>query len=258
MQKKSEFDLSLHFHPQSSWPLSLPAVAIGPYLIAGFEGDDDGPVHIHPLHDTNANTDIFVEIYGSLSMPEVARLLSAPNFHQVLSESDLLKAFGFHPTPDLRQIFKIVTQLPFKFQSWLSQKKVGAQELAPLLNLNSTQRIFVAEEILAANDSKSEAMVRLELLSDLILMEISPSELTQVSLLELKRRRYPQTFERDQRVSQLNLAWPKTVRGQFARRGDKGGFDIHFFAGTPVELMKTAQTLIKVAEEWNTNLEKNS
>lgn len=258
MKKKSDFDLSLNFHPLSPWPSALPVVGLGPYLIAGFNLAHDHEGYSHPLETPEKNSQVFLELYPQLSLPEIARLLARPDFSKIFSTSTLLKFYNLHLSNDLVQVCDIVGALSLEYQNWLSTKKVGYHELLPLIDLQKDQISFIFSMLLKAQDSKSEAMQKLEIISDLLQMKHSIESLQNLNLTELRQQRFPNTAQRDQKLTQAELSWSKSVRSQFTRRGDKGGFDIHFFAGTPVELTKTAQNLLKVAEEWNSNLEKNS
>jgi len=68
---------------------------------------------------------------------------------------------------------------------------------------------------------------------------------------ELTQKRFPVTTTRDESLKSSELPWLSQIKTQFKRRGDKAGFEVQFFAGTPAELTKLAQNLTKVAESWN-------
>ena len=258
MKLKSEFDLSLDFQPLRAWPSCLPGVALGSYLVAGFQLPDQHPVIAHPLHSSGENTDLFLTLYPDLQLVELVRLSQKPTLTSVLDLGRLLENFGWQDSDDTRRGLTTLASTPLEFQNWVTQKKLGYHEWLGLADLSQAQRDFVTGEILRHNDNKNESTQRLEWLSDLLQMGREESELQGVKLSELCKLRFPQTTARDESLSQAPLSWPKTIRRTFSRRGDKGGFDIHFFAGTPIELTKTAQHLMKVAEEWTSNLDKNS
>ncbi len=65
------------------------------------------------------------------------------------------------------------------------------------------------------------------------------------------QKRFPITSLRDKSMETSRLPWLSQIKTEFKRRGDKAGFDVQFFAGTPAELNKLAQNLSKVAREWN-------
>lgn len=258
MKKKSEFDLTLDFQPQAKWPISLPAVALGTHLLTGFQHGSNHPVHQHSVKDLETHTDLFYDLYPSLGLCEIARLLTNPLFPELFSEESLLEKYGLHPSPDFKAVCKLLIQAPSHFQNWVENKKPGYHELIPLLGLNHEQQVFIMSQVVNSVDSKSSGAYRIEFLSDLLQIGLTMDSLLGLSLEELKQKRYPNTTNRDQKLSQISFHWPKAVRSRFSRQGDKGGFDIQFFAGTPLELTKTAQHLMKVAEEWNSNLDKNS
>lgn len=258
MKKKSDFDFSLDFKPHAKWPLSLPAIAIGNFLIAGFATPDDHPVHVHTLGTTSKNSELFVEVYAQLSLPEIARLTKIPAAAEAFDLDLILKGQHLHPSDDLKNVLRVLASTPTEFQQWVATKKPGYHELLPLIDLSAEEVKFVADQIAEAQDSKTEGVQKIEFLSDLLQMEHKPENLEGLSLSEVRRIRYPITTERDEALSTAELHWPKSIRSQFSRRGDKGGFDIQFFAGTPLELTKTAQHLMKVAEQWNLSLDKNS
>ncbi|MFN8791532.1 MAG: hypothetical protein ACK5Y2_08785 [Bdellovibrionales bacterium] len=258
MKLKSEFDLSLDFQPLRPWPSCLPGVALGRYLVAGFGLSDQHPVVEHALRSTLENTDLFLTLYPDLQLVELLRLFQKPSLNSVLDLGRLLENFGWQDSDDARRGLAVLATTSLEFQTWATQKKLGYHEWLGLADLSQDQREFVTGEILLHQDNKNEGAQRLEWLSDLLQMGHEKARLQGLKLSDLRKLRFPESTSRDENLAQAPFSWPKSIRRTFNRRGDKGGFDIHFFAGTPIELTKTAQHLMKVAQEWTSNLDKNS
>lgn len=250
MKLKSNFLTGLDFKPLGLWPDTVPALALGNQLLCGFQLDSNHPVFEHADQGFSNNASLLKTLYPSLTLPELARLTKSATFQNYFEVTSLLKTFGLHSSPELLEILELLTQTSDEFQNFVSQKKFGAQELIPLTTLNSEQVQFVTMELLKADESKQDSVKRLELLSDLI--QMGQNDLANLNLKALHEKRYPVTTTRDQSLEATQLPWPSQVRSQFKRRGDKAGFEVNFFAGTPAELSKLAQNLTKVAEAWNT------
>ncbi len=251
MKLKSNFLLGLNFKPLSIWPDTVPALSLGNELLCGFNLNSDHPVfeHAHTNPDTSLN--LLKSIYPQLTLPELARLIHSTAFSQFFRLESLLKTYQFHTNPELLEIMALLIQMSDELQDMVSFKKIGAQELTPLLDLDLESRTFVVAEILNANESKQESVKRLELLSDLLLMKNSAESLSGLKLSELVQKRFPVTTGRDQVLGSSALPWLSQIKTQFKRQGDKAGFEVKFFAGTPAELSKLAQNLTRVAQEWN-------
>ena len=252
MKLKSNFLTGLDFKPLDLWPDTVPALALGNQLLCGFQLDSNHPVFEHADQGFAQNVALLKTLYSSLTLPELARLIKSATFQNYFEATSLLKTYGFHSSPELLEILELLTSTTDEFQNFVSSKKFGAQELIPLTSLNSEQVQFVTKELRTADESKQDSVKRLELLSDLIQMGQDLTSLTRLSLKALHEKRYPVTTTRDQSLEAATLPWPSQVRSQFKRRGDKAGFEVNFFAGTPAELSKLAQNLTKVAEAWNT------
>lgn len=251
MKLKSNFSLGLNFKPQITWPDTVPALSLSSQLLCGFDLNSDHPVFEHAHTSFETSLKLLKSIYPQLTLPELARLVHSSAFNQFFQIESLLKTYQFHANPELIEIMAMLVQTTREFQDMVSAKKVGAQELTPLLDLNSDQRNFIATEILNANESKQESVKRLELLSDLLLMKHSDDTLSGLKLSELVQKRFPVTTSRDQALGSSQLPWLSQIKTQFKRQGDKAGFEVKFFAGTPAELVKLAQNLTRVAQEWN-------
>lgn len=251
MKLKSNFSYDLDFKPLGLWPDTVPAVALGQQLLCGFQLADQHPVFEHAFTTQTAALDLFKSLYPQLTLPELARLIHSSEFKNFFESTALLKAYNFHSSPELLEVLELLFQSPAEFQNFVSLKKIGPQELVPMLGLNFQQREFVATEILAADESKQESVKRIELLADLILMGQTEDSLKTLNQTELTKKRFPVTTTRDENLKSSNLPWLSQIKTQFKRRGDKAGFEVQFFAGTPAELTKLAANLTKVAESWN-------
>ncbi len=251
MKLKSNFSLGLDFKPLQSWPETVPAVALGSYLLCGFSLPEDHPVYEHPLQNSFDHSNVLKSLYPQLTLSEIARLFQTPDFSKVFTPEPIEKAYGFHLTPETQEVLSYLPQTPESFQTLLSQKKWSPQDLHPLLLLPLSSRAFVIEELLSHADSKQESVKRLELLSDLLMMKHSPESLSGMKLEILHQKRYPLTTDRDSAQKKQDLPWLSQIKNQFKRRGDKAGYEVQFFAGTPAELNKMAQNLTRVAEAWN-------
>lgn len=247
----------LFFRPLTKWPASLPALSYKGILISGFEHSHRHPVYELQEGSGSTFSELLVEIYPLLTMPEIARIINHPLSQKILKPQELIQTMGFHDSADFRKVLNLVVQLPEAFQDWISAKKIGAQELYPLLNLTIEKATMLTNRLVELNETKSETIQRLEWTSDLILMNHDLKKLLLLSLVELREARFPNTTLRDEHLKSLNLPWSSRLKPKMQRRGDQAGFDVQFFASTPVELEKLADNLKKVASAWNSNLNQN-
>ncbi len=67
---------------------------------------------------------------------------------------------------------------------------------------------------------------------------------------KLKLLRYPKTLASDEEKKNNSLLWPTSTQVQAQRRGDRWGYNIHFFVSGPQELTKTIEQFQKAAEQW--------
>lgn len=251
MKLKSNFSLGLDFRPLLTWPSTLPAVALGNDLISGFDLPSDHSVYCHPFENFEASASLLKSLYPVLTLPELSRLFHSAAFGKYFGIESLLKAYHFQFSPDSESILKMIATFSVEFQSVISDKKMSFQEFEILLCLSNDHLQFVQNEVLKTRESRQEIAKRIEYLTDLLQFGKMESELRGLSLSELYRLRFPVTSGREQDLAQSELPWHSQIKPQLKRRGDKAGFEIHFFAGTPAELSKLAQNLSKVAQEWN-------
>lgn len=252
MQKKN---LQLfQFFPLLTWPTSLPSIAIGDRIIAGLDSYDSDTLHLLAYESPEKASQQFFDIHPYLTLPEIARVLEHPLAEGWLNKDLLVQNYGYYPSPDFYSICQLLIRLPRNFQDLVGMKKLGLSELLPFVNLKFEIINKIAESILEKSESKSEIAKRIELLSDLILMNQPVDQLLQKSLIELHALRFPETTKRDENLKTLQLPWSSPIRTKMHRKGDSAGFDVQFFASSPVELEKIAESLKKVASTWNSNL----
>ncbi len=251
MKLKSNFASGLDFTPSQLWPDTVPALALNQQLLCGFHLKANHPVFEHPLTNHESTLRLFKSVYPQLTLPELARLSQAPAFNEYFDIASVMSAYQYKFTPELQDTLKLLADAPFDFQNFVALKKIGPQELTPLIGLKGSTRTFVIEEILRAQESKQDSVKRLELISDLLQMNHPEESLKNLKLVELTQKRFPVTSARDQSLSEAPFSWSSKIRSEFKRRGDKAGFEVQFFAGTPAELTKLAQNLTQVAQEWN-------
>lgn len=234
--------------------------SLGPQVIKGFYQlkNPKSQLIATELKDKKTNVDLFFNIVHNLSLVQMGFLLNSDKFSVVFDENYFFSKLKFGSVESIKKLAPKLVTMPFNFLNWLHQKAIAAQDLAPLHALDVERLHSYFEPILMARPSKTEGIQILELLVDLILLEKSESLLQEalkgptanLVLKNLKELRYPQTAARDQQQAQNQLNWPGQVTAKFQRRGDRSGYDLHFFASHPSELKKTLQQLEKVAEEW--------
>jgi hypothetical protein len=245
----------LQFFPLLNWPTSLPSISIGNVIVAGFDLYDNQSLHQLNYESPEKTSQQFFEIHPLLTLPEIARVIHHPQSEGWLHQDRLIQHYGFYPSPDFYSVCQLLVQLPLDFQNLVGIKKMGPSELLPLLSLDLTTLTKVTESIIEKSESKSDTAKRIEWLSDLILMNHSIDDLLPKSLNQLHALRFPEATKRDESLKNTNLPWSGPIKTKMHRKGDAAGFDVQFFAGSPVELEKIADTLKKVASSWNSNLQ---
>lgn len=252
----SDFNRILDFQPCRPWPKSLPSIAANGILIAGFQRLPSDTVLDHGKLSSDLFTALFHELHSNLTLPEMSRLSETLKKNNLIQlKDDFLKISGFQPGPNLNSILESLRDVPLELQHWLSEKKMGPQEILPLLNVTPSQAAQILSACRAHRDSRNEASQRMELISDLTLMKYELTDILTQTLATLKSLRYPITSSRDNSLKAKELPWPAKLRAQPKRQGDHSGFDIHFFANSPLELNKLSDQLKKVADAWNSSLD---
>lgn len=245
----------LQFFPLLNWPTSLPSISIGNVIVAGFDSIDPQSLHQLSFESAERTSQQFFDIHPLLTMPEIARVINHPLSDGWLNKDRLIQSYGLYPSLDFYKVCQLLVRLPLDFQNLMGIKKMGLSELQPLLALDFATASKVTQSILERSESKSETAQRIEWLSDLILIHKTVENFLPMSLIQLRALRFPETTKRDDSLKNTNLPWSGPIKTKMHRKGDAAGFDIQFFAGSPVELEKIAENLKKVASSWNSNLQ---
>jgi len=215
-------------------------------------------------------TNLYFQLHSKLSLLQKLVLLQSPAFADFFD----LQTFFSHLPPrsqsELMELSKIICNLPEKFKKWVHEKDLHFFDLAPLLSIKSetagldviknaaTLRLqSILENWDQIHFSKSQGIQALELLVELILLNTKSEELildqqipAEDIIKKLKLLRYPKTLASDEEKKNNSLLWPTSTQVQAQRRGDRWGYNIHFFVSGPQELTKTIEQFQKAAEQW--------
>jgi hypothetical protein len=235
----------------------LPAVAVNNVVLAGFQ---QPMVFNHTIDwkDREAIATLFRSLYSDLSFAELASLWEKSESFDWFPFSEIAAKFHFQTSEHFFAVARTLLQTPAGFRRWCAEKKVGPQDLSPLLSAKSDLKpLFL--KILKLGLSKSQGMQALELGVELLLMGFSPTDLKLAEeddgslsadawLEELKRKRYPETFSRDEKAEKQmkSLPWPGSSQARWVRQGDKSGIELKIFVSQPSDLKKYMQSLSKV------------
>jgi hypothetical protein len=250
----------LDFQPRTTWPTVLPAFAWRGYLLCGFERRSGDAVELA----TSSLVDVLLSVYPELGLAEMARFSALmeramPELYLELREA-MFSAYGWRWCDRLAQTMILLRSLPFKFQSWVDEKKVSARDLAPLLALPNRDEFqpFVTA-LVQLPVSKSEGVRALELGVELFLMgrpmnDILPStDVPSAYLHRLERWRRPLSGEHDElwKSDVAQWPWPAHVHGQWQRFGDQAGLEIKIRTTSPQDLSKKLERLQSIGETWS-------
>ncbi len=261
-------DDSLNFAPLSMWPQGLPAVSINKVLIAGFGQQLTLNYQIPNENSANIVADLFRSLYSDLSFAELAALqkLSAP--FDWLPLDLIVQKFGFQYNDSFIKVCQVLQTTPENFRKWCAEKKVGPQDLMPLLSftekMNSLNVLFL--EILQLKLSKALGVKALELGIELLMMGTAAESLSSQNLITnhnnkdknpgelwleaLSWLRYPETKARDEeRRRQMDqLPWPGHSQARWVRQGDRAGIELKLFVAQPSDLKKYLNSLQTVQD----------
>lgn len=260
----AQCDAGLQFSPRLEWPEGLPAVAVNSVIFAGFSQEMVFN-HSIPLNESEKIASLFRSLYFELSFVEAARLIEKAAAYSWLPLSLILSKFGWQPTDQFFKVAETLLKTPVGFQNWCSDKKVGPQDLLPLISAGELELKFLYHDILQFGLSKSLGVKALELGIELILMGHVAENLSSERLLTfvpknespgeawvsaLKHLRYPETFKRDQEQAKKmsSLPWPGSSQAKWTRQGDRAGIELKLFVTQPSDLKKYMQSLAKVQE----------
>ena len=153
----------------------------------------------------------------------------------------------------------ILNSLPEDFQTWCVNKVIAEGDLAPLRsvsNLAELNYLFLAFS--RFSPTKSQGVQILELVVELHLMGRQPESAVSKALnansllLELKTMRYPMASKQASELQKKSqsLPWPKGLKAQLGRVGDKNGIEVKFFIQTKADLDKYLEKLKDVSQAW--------
>lgn len=267
-------DDRLNFSPLSLWPLGLPAVSINKVLIAGFGQQLTLNYQIPTENSAVTIADLFRSLYSDLSFSELAALQKSSAPFDWLPMNLIVQKFGFQYNDSFNKVCQVLQSTPENFQKWCAEKKVGPQDLMPLLSfaekINSLNVLFL--EILQLKLSKALGIKALELGIELLMMGTDAEDLSSQNLFNANRnqnalqnkdknpgelwlealtwRRYPETKARDEeRRRQMDqLPWPGHSQARWVRQGDRAGIELKLFVAQPSDLKKYLNSLQTVQD----------
>lgn len=247
---------AINFEPGLSWPSGLPAVAINNVIFAGFHCDMAFNNEI-PFNEAEKIADLFKSLYPDLSFAELVRFSKKSESISWIPTSMIQTKYGFQVNAFFKECSEALLKQSMGFQKWCESKKVGPQDLAPLLSSNGLDIRPLQLKIISLNLSKSEGIQALEIGIDLLLMghlweelKGSDAEPGKAWINHLTHLRYPQTFRRDQERQQKwqGLPWPGTSQARWVRQGDRAGVELKIFVSQPSDLKKHLVSLQRVQE----------
>ena len=259
----SQCTKGLDFSPLAHWPQGLPAVAINKLIIAGFN-QDLAFNHEVELNQTDTMVKIFRSLYSDLSLAEIARLCQRAQqiekFATWFPLEPLISAFGLQPSAFFYQVIDAIQSLPIPMQNWCAEKKLGAQDFAPLLAAKGLDLSQLWQNVVSLSFSRSQTVLALELVVDLFLLGRTAKEIGLEKMAwraevdpwieSLKVHRFPETYRRDQQTEakMKELPWPGTGQARWARQGDRAGIELKLFVSQPSDLKKYIQSLRQIQE----------
>jgi hypothetical protein len=234
-------------------------VAVNNVVLAGFQ---QPMVFNHSLDwkDRDAIATLFRSLYSDLSFAELALLWEKSEAFDWFPFSEIAAKFHFQATEHFFNVAKALLLTPVGFQNWCADKKVGPQDLSPLLAAGALDLKPLFLKILNLGLSKSQGVQALETAVELLLMGISETDLQLLASDEnlaaeawlelLKQKRFPEAFARDNAIQEnmKNLPWPGSSQARWARYGDKSGIELKIFVSNPSYLKKHMKSLSRVQD----------
>lgn len=253
----SDCSRQLDFSPLSPWPESLPGIAITGWVLAGF----DRPIVLDyeiDLNQADKIVEFFKGLYPELSFAELSRLVFQCDSAKIqwLPKKILFQAYGLNWNDHTMKISQNLSQLPIHFQNWCGLKKVGAQELCPLLAAQSIPVNVLCHQIVHRQLSRALGIRALELGIELLLMEQNIDELLSANcnadewVEQLALRRFPEQSRRDSEAQQLikKYPWPGSSQIRWTRQGDRAGIEMKLFVSQPSDLKKFSENLNRLQD----------
>jgi hypothetical protein len=246
---------SLDFKPDSPWPQSLPVYCFQNELLCGFDRDKGVAVELSGITLLEA----IKAVHPHLGFLELIRL-SQKIPQDSLQQTELWSLYGYHWKENLGILSQTLSQIDLETQRWLQSKKMAPQDLAPLRSLPNLEVLAPFWPLMMTQTySKSEITQILELLTELILMDVSVDTLNANAqghawIKHLKSLRYPLSTESDSvgETKLRQIAWPLRSEARWLRKGDRSGVELKLFFSHPQELKRSLERLEQVCEDLQT------
>lgn len=252
----SQCTKNYQFRSLESWPEHLPAIAWESDLICGFDRSEGSQV-LSISSSESTLLQVFQSVYKELTFSEFAQLSKSLGEQAV----HFAQAYRIAWNSQNQQLVQSFLKLSLTFQDWCTEKKVAANELAILSSFKEFDAFQKVCDFLVSNQCGKQTGIQiLEIAGELILMETSIEDLLsshltpEAFLLSLKKRRFPNSSEKDEEQNQWiqSLGWPSSSQSKWVRRGDKAGVEVKLFFSSPLELHKNIIQLQRIEEKWNT------
>ena len=226
MLKVSQCKKNLDFKPQAPWPKSLPCFSWGDQLVCDFTAPPE-KFAIDLKSDETDLTSLFIDLYKSLSLAELARLIEANDRHFIFEATELnslIEKNSLRPSESLRELFEKLVQTPLHFQNWTSDRKLGAKELFILKALTDISEVnSLLEQIAHKGPSRQFGNQILENAIELFLMSTDlnsilcrTDETCENWCLRLEKMRNPMLTSKTQEKQKdlAHLPWPKFIHAR--------------------------------------------
>jgi hypothetical protein len=258
----------LNFGPMTPWPKHLPAMAWSGQLLCGFEQPDGAVVELARQGTLAELADQLHAIYPKLTLAELARLRRCETLTPVATGlvSHLIELQGWRLTRDLERVLVALVETPAAFQIWTSRRELGVRDLQ-ILNVVPTlsQVNPLLEELGRRQPSKSTGTQILETTIELMMIEGTPPHLPLAQQSDeawyehVKRRRHPETHQRDQQKIHhlVQLPWPAHVQTKWTRQGDEAGVEVRFTATSLLDYQRKIRGLAHVESRLSESLWKS-
>lgn len=252
----------LEFPVLSPWPLGLPGVALGGWVIAGFSSD---LVIDYPWadHDPKEFVRLFSSVHPHLSFGELVEFSDQVKAHEpetkMISQAmgDLIAHYGFRDEELFRRLGEKLQRAPSLFRQWAIARKVAPGDLTCLFSVTPAiepQLSPLLEEIAKRQMTRQEGARALETIVELLLKDpnLSLTQLVvadkQAWLEHLHQLRYPQTSQQDRLASTwvTEQIWPRQSHIRWIRQGDQAGLEVRMMIRQPQDFDKSKDSLERI------------
>lgn len=264
IKKKHQLKQDLRI-PYLVSPKGWPGLALSGQILNQFDSSEDFEfTEVDPMLklDPKVRTQLYLQANADLSFLQKLSLLQSPAFGHFFDPELVWASLPPRSPDELFTMSSLINALPEKFKSWLHEKDLQFYDLAPILSFKTDQNefksfSFILEKWDQINFSKSLGAQVIELLVELCLLGHTFDSLMKLwnapgdqVLRNLKILRFPQAALTDENKKSHSLHWPSSTQVQAQRRGDRWGYNIHFFVSGHQELIKTIEQFKKAAEQW--------